>query len=97
MDLAHALKVALQTGTVKVGLTETLESARAKRARLLIVASSCPEKALATERRYDAIPIFHYPGTAVELGAACGKPFPISALAVLDPGSSAILSLETGG
>lgn len=96
MDLAHALKVALQTGTVKVGVHEVLDSAKSKKARLLIVASSCPEKSLTGERRYDKIPIFHFEGTAIELGAACGKPFPISALAVLDPGTSAILSLETG-
>ena len=95
MDLAHALKVALQTGKVKVGVHESLESARAKKAKLLIVATSCPEKSLTNEKRFDRIPIYHYEGTAVELGAACGKPFPISALAVLDAGSSAILSLET--
>jgi large subunit ribosomal protein L30e len=96
MDLAHALKVALQTGTVKIGLTETLQSAEGKKAKLVIVAQSCPEKKLTEKRRYDKIPIYHYEGTAIELGAACGKPFPISALAVLDPGSSAILTLETG-
>jgi large subunit ribosomal protein L30e len=96
MDLAHALKVALQTGQVRIGLTETLASAEAKKARLLIVAKSCPEPKLTKERRFDRIPIYHYDGTAVELGAACGKPFPISALAVLEPGSSAILTLETG-
>ena len=96
MDLAHALKVALQTGTVRVGVHETLESAQAKKAKLLIVSRTCPEKVLTGEKKYDRIPIYHYEGTAVELGAACGKPFPISALAVLDPGTSAILSLETG-
>ncbi len=95
MDLAHALKVALQTGTVKVGVHEAVKSAEAKKARLLIVSSSCPDKRLTGERRFDRIPVYHYEGTAVELGAACGKPFPISALAVLDPGTSAILSLET--
>lgn len=95
MDLAHALKVALQTGTVKVGVHEVVASAEAKKAKLLIVANSCPEPRLSNERRFDRIPIYHYEGTAVELGAACGKPFPISALAVLDPGTSAILSLET--
>jgi len=95
MDLAHALKVALQTGTVKVGVHEVLDAAKAKKARLLIIASSCPEKSLTGEKTYDRIPIYHFDGTAIELGAACGKPFPISALAVLDPGSSAILSLET--
>ncbi|MCI4368924.1 MAG: 50S ribosomal protein L30e [Thermoplasmata archaeon] len=96
MDLAHALKVALQTGTVKIGLTESVESALGKKARLLIVAKSCPNEKLVKESRFEKIPVYHYDGTAVELGAACGKPFPISALAILDPGSSAILSLETG-
>ena len=95
MDLAHALKVALQTGTVKVGVNECVASAEAKKAKLLIVATSCPDARLTREKRFDRIPIYHYEGTAVELGAACGKPCPISALAVLDPGSSAILSLET--
>ena len=95
MDLAHALKVALQTGKVRIGLSETMESAREKRARLLIVSKSCPEVKLTGERKFDRIPIYHYDGTAVELGAACGKPFPISALAVVEPGSSAILTLET--
>ena len=96
MDLAHALKVALETGKVKLGVTETVDSAKAKKARLLIVARSCPDKKLVSERAFDRIPIYHYEGTAVELGAACGKPFPVSALAVIDPGSSAILSLESG-
>ena len=96
MDLAHALKVALQTGTVMLGVTESTEAARVKKARLLIVAKSCPEPKLTGETRFEKVPIYHYDGTSVELGAACGKPFPVSALAVIDPGSSAILSLETG-
>ncbi len=95
MDLAHPLKVALETGKVRIGLTETLDAANAKKARLLIVASSCPDPTLRAERAIGKIPIYHYEGTAVDLGQACGKPFPISAMAVLDPGSSAILTLQT--
>ncbi len=95
MDLAHALKVALETGKVKVGLSETLDAAAAKKARLLIVARTCPDPKLRTERAVGKIPVYHYDGTAVELGQACGQPFPISALAIVDPGSSAILTLET--
>ena len=95
MDLNHALKVALETGKVRLGLTETREAAAAKKARLLIVAKSCPDPKLRTERAVRKIPIYHFDGTAVDLGQACGKPFPISAMAILDPGSSAILTLET--
>ena len=95
MDLAHALKVALDTGTVKLGLTETREAAASKKAKLLIVARTCPDPKLSKERAVGKIPIYHYEGTAVDLGQACGRPFPISAMAILDPGSSAILTLET--
>jgi len=95
MDLAHALKVALETGKVEIGLTETLAAAEAKKAHMLIVARTCPNPKLTKERSVGKVPIYHYDGTAVELGQACGRPFPISAMAILDPGSSAILSLET--
>ena len=95
MDLAHALKVALETGKVKIGLSETLDAASSKKARLVIVAKTCPDPKLVKERSIGKIPVYHYEGTAVELGQACGRPFPISAMAILEPGSSAILSLET--
>lgn len=95
MDLAHALKVALETGKVQIGLSQTLDAAKAKKAKLLIVANSCPDAALKTERTFGKIPVYHYDGTAVDLGQACGKPFPISAMAILDAGSSAILTLQT--
>jgi len=95
MDLAHALKVALETGTVRIGLTETKEAAASKKARLLIVAKTCPDAKLRADRTVGKIPVYHYDGTAVELGQACGRPFPISAMAILEPGSSQILTLET--
>jgi large subunit ribosomal protein L30e len=95
MDLAHALKVALETGKVRIGLAETLKAAEAKKARLLIVSRTCPDPTLAKERALGKIPVYHYDGTAVDLGQACGRPYPISAMAILDPGSSAILTLET--
>ncbi len=95
MDLNHALKVALETGKVKIGLTETRAAAEAKKAKLLIIAKSCPDERLRTDRTVGKIPVYHFDGSAVELGQACGKPFPISAMAIVDPGSSAILTLQT--
>jgi large subunit ribosomal protein L30e len=94
MDLAHALKVALETGTVRLGLNETRACVEDQKARLLIVSRTCPDTELRQERRFRNVPVYHYEGTAVELGQACGRPYPISALAILDPGSSAILTLE---
>ena len=62
MDLAHALKVALDTGTVKLGLSETLDAANAKKAKLLIVARTCPDPKLTKERAIGKIPIYHTRG-----------------------------------
>jgi large subunit ribosomal protein L30e len=95
MDIAHALKLALTTGKVKIGLEESMQSAKAKEAKLLVVATSCPDEKLLKQKKVGDVPVYHYEGNAAELGAACGKPFPISTLAVIDAGSSAILSLET--
>ena len=95
MDLAHALKMALETGKVKIGLAQSLEAAQGKKAKMLIVAKSCPDPTLLKERAMGKVPIYHFDGNAVDLGQACGKPFPISAMAILDAGSSAILTLQT--
>ncbi len=95
MDLAHALKVALDTGRVRLGLKETLASAKEKRARLVIVTTTCRDERLVHGGQVAGVPIYRYEGTAVELGQACGRPFPISVLAIEDPGASAVLSLET--
>ena len=95
MDLNHALKVALETGKVRIGLEESRAAVQAKKARLVIVANTCPDAKLRGERAIGKVPVYHFDGTAVDLGQACGRPFPISAMAILDPGSSAILTLET--
>lgn len=94
MDIAHALKLALTTGRVKIGLTESVESAEAGEAKLLIVSTTCPDETLVKDKSRGKARVYHYEGSALELGAACGKPFPISVLAVIEAGSSAILSLE---
>ena len=38
--------------------------------------------------------IYTYEGSSVQLGKACGKPFMVSALAIVDPGESDLLSLK---
>ena len=87
IDVARALKVAVDTGEVRFGLRSVRLAAKAGKARLVIVASNCPDDlAGVTAKRLP------FPGTNAELGAACGKPFSVSALAVLDPGDSNILS-----
>lgn len=90
IDEARALKSAAQTGSVVVGIKEVWAAIRSKKARLVVIANNCPDPKLAQER---SVKVHRFGGTNADLGAACGKAFSVSALAVLDAGESNILSL----
>lgn len=89
IDLVRALKVATDTGDVRLGVREARKAAKAKHARLIVVASNCPAEAL---QDFGDVRVHRFPGTNTELGAACGVPFSVAAVAILSPGESNILS-----
>lgn len=90
IDEARALKVAVDTGRVVLGVRGAKRCLQKKQARMLVLASNCPDTRL---RALTGVKVHVFPGSNAELGAACGKPFSVSALAVIDPGESNILSL----
>ena len=90
IDMARALKTAATTGDVRFGLAETKKSVKKGEARMVVISNNCPEKSLLPEG--SNLKLIVYQGSNIELGNACGKPFPISALAVVSPGESNILS-----
>ncbi len=90
IDMTRALKTAAATGDVRFGLAETKKSIKKREARMVVISNNCPERSLLPEGSNLKLIVFE--GTNVELGNACGKPFPISALAVVSPGESNILS-----
>ncbi len=89
VDITRALKTATTTGDVRIGLAETKKAVKKGEAKLVVVSSNCPSSEVAngTSPR-----VLVFGGTNVELGSACGKPFPISAIAIVNPGESNILS-----
>lgn len=89
IDLGHALRTAMATGEVRLGLAEAREALRAGKAKLVIVASNCPDASL---RETSKAKVLAFEGTNVELGALCGKPFSVAALVVIKAGESGILS-----
>ncbi len=95
-DIEKELVNALKTGTVVLGSRKTLKYVKTGKAKAVIVAANAPPE-LRSDIVYYAklggIPVYVYPGTSVELGAVCGKPFTVASLAILDPGSSRILEL----
>ena len=90
IDVPRALRIAADTGDVRFGLREVRRAAKAKSARLVVVASNCPEGAL---DQLGDVKLLRFTGTNVDLGAACGVPFSVAAVAVISPGESNILTV----
>ena len=89
IDVPRALRAATDTGDVRFGLREVRRAAKVKSAKLVVVASNCPPEAVESLKE---VRLLRFPGSSVDLGAACGVPFSVAAIAVLNPGESNILS-----
>ena len=89
VDISRALKSAITTGKVQFGLDQTVKAVKDGKAQMIILARNCPSKDLKDAN----VKVHVYEGNNMELGALCGKPFSVSALVIIDKGSSNILTL----
>ncbi len=94
MDFNASLRRAIKTGNVILGQHNTQKSIKEGKAQIVVVAQNCPEKFRTQLKSYKNLFIHTFEGSSVALGKACGKPFMVSTLAVVDPGESDILSLK---
>lgn len=90
IDVARALKLATDTGEVRFGARQVRKAVKAKAAKLVVVASNCPDRLL---HDLGGVKTHRFAGTNAELGAACGVPFSAAAVVILTPGESNILSV----
>jgi large subunit ribosomal protein L30e len=103
LDVARAIRRAVDTGRVVLGERETLRSAKEDKVKLVIVASNCKASSKEELERCskDKVFVYEFPGSSVELGSVCGKPYVVSMLGVLEAGESEIFELtrrqEVGG
>jgi large subunit ribosomal protein L30e len=88
-DMSKVLRSTISTGKVLIGARQTIDAVKNGKAQVVVVASNSMEQTL---NELKGVPVIKYPGTGVDLGAACGKPYAITTLAVLEPGESEILS-----
>ncbi len=99
MDLDKAITAAVKTGKVLFGANSAIQSAKTGKAKMIVIASNCPQKIREDLEYYcklSKIPLLVYEGTSFDLGVACGKPFIVSALTIREPGTSDILKfIET--
>jgi len=93
MDIKRALRSVQETGKVSIGFKETVKTLKKGQVKLVIVSKNCPPNSMKEIRKHK-VPVYTYDGNNAEFGAACGKPFSISTLAVIDGGKSDILALK---
>jgi large subunit ribosomal protein L30e len=91
INVDKSLIKAVKTGKVIVGANRTIDAAANGSAKMVVLASNCPEDIKKKIQATD-IPVLEYEGTSVDLGPVCGKPFTIAAMAILDVGESDILA-----
>ena len=98
MEVSKEIKRAITTGKVVIGADRSLKTLKRGQAKLVIVASNCKPDLRADVEYYAKLanaPVYTFAGDSGELGLACGKPFLVSVLAVVEEGSSNILALGT--
>ncbi len=95
MDLARSIRMAVDTGKVVIGSQLSIKQVLTGSPKLVVVSSNCPTSVKMDFDNYckkASVPILVYSGTSLELGTLCGKPFPISSMAIIEQGNSDILS-----
>ncbi len=94
MDVQRSLRTAVQSGKVLIGADQAAKAIGRGEAKLVILAANCPaHESIRASAKDKRVPVYDFAGIGTQLGPACGKPFAISALAVVDAGESDILAL----
>jgi large subunit ribosomal protein L30e len=93
INVDRALRSSIRTGNVMLGSNRTVEAGLDGKAKLIVFALDCPEDVRMKLETLD-LPVYSYQGKGKDLGSACGKPFSVAALAVIEPGDSEIMALQ---
>ena len=75
-----------------LGSNRTVEVGSSGQAKLIIYAVDCPMDVRIQLESMD-VPVYGFEGMGKDLGSACGKPFSVATLAVIEPGDSEIMAL----
>lgn len=92
IDLNKELRKTIRTGKVLIGSNMSIDAVKNNSDITAVLAANCPPH-IRAQIQDSGVPIIEYPGMSIDLGIACGKPFTIAALTILDPGDSGIMSV----
>jgi large subunit ribosomal protein L30e len=94
MDFNASLRRAIKTGNVILGQNNAEKCIKEGKAQMVVIAANCPESFKSRLAGRENLFIHTFDGSSVALGKACGKPFMVSTLVIVNPGESDILSLK---
>ncbi len=93
-SLDNELRRLLKTGKVVIGAKRSLDAIKLGKAKGVVLATKLPkyiEDDVLYYAKLSGIKVIRFPGSSYELGTAVGKPFPITTIAIIDPGDSNLL------
>ena len=82
-DVEDIIRKALRSRKYYLGSKRTIKALKRGEAKAVVVASNCPEEILEKIKSFN-VPILVFRGNNMELGAFCGKPFSVAAMAILE-------------
>ncbi|MFH1107538.1 MAG: 50S ribosomal protein L30e [Candidatus Micrarchaeota archaeon] len=100
MDFNKSVRMVVDTGKVELGSDRAVKLALNGTVKLVVVARNMMRDTRRDIEHYcriASVPVLEFEGTSIELGTVCGKPFPVSALSVIDAGHSDILEAAKSG
>ena len=96
MDLSRQLKNAIATGNLRFGQRQAIDACSRGEAKVVILAANCPTDFTdELHANHPEVTKFRSGMVNRELGIACGKPFAVSTISIIDAGDSELLQLET--
>ncbi|VVB70370.1 50S ribosomal protein L30e [uncultured archaeon] len=96
MDVGSSLRVAIDSGQVVLGTDKTKKMALNGQGKLIVISENAEKMVMQDLKRYcslNNLKVYVFPGTSMDLGRVCGKPFPVQSLVVVKEGSSDVLEL----
>jgi len=91
VEIDSILRNVIKKGKVVIGAKQVIKNVDSGLAKIVVAASTAPPE---LKNKINIEDLIEYNGNGVELGTACGKPFSIAALAVLEGDESDITALR---
>ena len=96
-DLTNDLRLAIDTGKVSFGHRSVIRTISSSGVQAVIIASGGKKSVvddIAHMCSIAGIKLIKFKGNSLELGAACGRPYSVNSLAIIEAGNSSILNEE---